>query len=259
MFEFVFVGVLVQNFSGKLILSIISLKSEVAMMENYFKGRHFQKDIILVAVGYYFRFSLSYRDVVEILRDRGIIIHHTTVMRWVHHYGPLFKLLWRKQRDTHSQSWRVDETYIKIKGRWHYFYRAIDSHGLTLDFELRKHRDYQSAYHFLKRLLTTYGRPDCLVTDQYAGTLKAIKQVIKDGLLVKANHQCSKYRNNLIEQDHRLIKHVLVKSSGFQSLRTALKTLSGIEVMHQLHKVSQREPSLFGFSSSQSLIELLVQ
>ena len=229
------------------------------MMENYFKGRHFQQDIILVAVGYYFRFSLSYRDVVEILRDRGIIIHHTTVMRWVHHYGPLFKLLWRKQRDTHSQSWRVDETYIKIKARWHYFYRAIDSHGLTLDFELRKHRDYQSAYHFLKRLLTTYGRPDCLVTDQYAGTLKAIKQVIKDGLLVKANHQCSKYRNNLIEQDHRLIKHVLVKSSGFQSLRTALKTLSGIEVMHQLHKVSQREPSLFGFSSSQSLIELLVQ
>ncbi len=169
---------------------------------------------------------------VEILRDRGIIIHHTTVMRWVHHYGPLFKLLWRKQRDTHSQSWRVDETYIKIKGRWHYFYRAIDSHGLTLDFGLRKHRDYQSAYHFLKRLLTTYGRPDCLVTDQYAGTLKAIKQVIKDGL---------------------------VKSSGFQSLRTALKTLSGIEVMHQLHKVNQREPSLFGFSSSQSLIELLVQ
>lgn len=111
----------------------------------------------------------------------------------------------------------------------------------------------------MKRLLTTYGRPDCLVTDQYAGTLKAIKQVIKDGLLAKANHQCSKYRNNLIEQDHRLIKHVLVKSSGFQSLRTALKTLSGIEVMHQLHKVSQREPSLFGFSSSQSLIELLVQ
>lgn len=73
--------VLVQKFSGKLILSIISLKSEVAMMKNYFKGRHFQKDIILVAVDYYFRFSLSYRDVVEILRDRGIIIHHTTVMR----------------------------------------------------------------------------------------------------------------------------------------------------------------------------------
>ncbi|MBZ2202276.1 MAG: IS6 family transposase [Liquorilactobacillus hordei] len=226
-------------------------------MKNYFKGRHFQKDIILVAIGYYFRFSLSYRDLVEILRDRGIAVHHTTIMRWVHHYGPIFKWLWRKHQHAASQSWRMDETYLKIKGRWYYFYRAIDSHGLTLDFELRQHRDYLSAYHFLKRLLTTYGRPNCLVTDQYGGTLKAIKQVIKDGLLTEKNHQCSKYRNNLIEQDHRLIKRVLVKSSGFQSLRTALKTLSGIEVVHQLHKISQREPNLFGFSVFQSLAELL--
>lgn len=226
-------------------------------MQNYFKGRHFQKDIILVAVGYYFRFSLSYRDLVEILRDRGIVVHHTTIMRWVHHYGPIFKLLWRKHQYATSQSWRMDETYLKIIGRWYYFYRAIDNHGLTLDFELRCHRNYQSAYHFLKQLLTIYGRPDCLVTDQYDGTLKTIKQVIKDGLLTEKNHQCSKYRNNLIEQDHRLIKHVLVKSSGFQSLRTALKTLSGIEVVHQLHKISQREPNLFGFSVFQSLTELL--
>lgn len=129
----------------------------ILVVSKEWKGRHFQKDIILVAVGYYFRFSLSYRDIVEILRDRGITVHHTTVMHWVHHYGPLFKLLWRKQRYSHSQSWRVDEIYIRIKGRWCYFYRAIDSHGLTLDFELRKHSDYQSAYHFLKRLLTTSG------------------------------------------------------------------------------------------------------
>lgn len=106
------------------------------MMKNYFKGRHFHKDIILVAVGYYFRFSLSYRDVVEILRDCGIVIHHTTIMRWVHYYGPLFKLLWRKQRCSPGQSWRVNETYPKVNGRWCYFYPAIDSHGLKLNFEL---------------------------------------------------------------------------------------------------------------------------
>ncbi|KRL97722.1 hypothetical protein FD50_GL001288 [Liquorilactobacillus satsumensis DSM 16230 = JCM 12392] len=81
--------------------------------------------------------------------------------------------------------------------------------------------------------------------------------MVKDGLLPTENHPCSKYRNNLIEQDHRLIKHVLVKSSDFQSLRTALKTLSGIEVMHQLHKTSQREPNIFGFSALQSLTELV--
>lgn len=228
------------------------------MVKNYFKGRHFQKDIILVVVGYYFRFSLSYRDIVEILRDRGITVHHTTVMRWVHHYGPLFKLLWRKQRCSHSQSWRVDETYIRIKGRWCYFYRAIDSHGLTLDFELRKHRDYQSAYHFLKRLLTTYGRPSCLVTDQYGGTLKAIKQMIKDDLLAKGNHQCSKYRNNLIEQDHRFIKRHRVRSAGFQTIRTATRTLAGVEVIHAIRKETRRNVNLFEFSVIAELKQLLM-
>ena len=79
-------------------MGIISLKGEVGMMKNYFKGRHFQQDIILVAVGYYFRFNLSYRDVVEILRDRGITVHHTTIMRWVHHYGPIFQVSMRFEK-----------------------------------------------------------------------------------------------------------------------------------------------------------------
>ncbi|MDB7815537.1 IS6 family transposase, partial [Lacticaseibacillus paracasei] len=116
---------------------------------NYFKGRHFQQDIIIVAVGYYFRFSLSYRDIVELLRDRGVSVHYTTVMRWVHHYGPIFKALWRQHQTSHTKSWRIDETYINVKGHWTYLYRTIDSNGLTLDFELRKHRDYAAAYHFL--------------------------------------------------------------------------------------------------------------
>ncbi len=94
---------------------LLHFNCKFVMMKNYFKGRHFQKDIILVAVGYYLRFSLSYRDLVEILRDRGIAVHHTTIMRWVHHYGPIFKLLWRKQQHATSQSWRMDETYLKIK------------------------------------------------------------------------------------------------------------------------------------------------
>ena len=160
---------------------------------NHFKGRHFQKDIILVVVGYYFRFSLSYRDIVELLRDRGITVHHTTVMRWVHHYGPIFKALWRRHQTAHAKSWRIDETYIRVKGRWAYLYRAIDSNGLTMDFELRKHRDYTASYHFLKRLLTTNGRPDRLVTDQYRATLKAVKHLIKQDYLSKSAHQWSKF------------------------------------------------------------------
>lgn len=138
-----------------------------------------------------------------------------------------------------------------------YLYRAIDSHGMTLDFELRKHRDYQSAYHFLKRVLTTYGRPKCLVTDQYAATLKAIRHLTKEELLDKKAHQCSKYRNNLIEQDHRSIKRHRVRSAGFQSMQTAARTLYGVEVVHELYKKSRREPTLTGFSVVSELTTLL--
>jgi putative transposase len=108
----------------------------------------------------------------------------------------------------------MDETYIKIKGQWNYLYRAIDDQGLTLDFQLRKKRDFNSDYHFLKRLLKTYGLPHRLVTDQYGETLKAIKKLTREGHLHKGVHQCSKYRNNLIEQDHRFIKRQQVRSSS---------------------------------------------
>lgn len=147
------------------------------------------------------------------------------------------------------------------RGRSFLFYTTLltlSNQGLTLDFELRKHRDYQSAYHFLKRLFTTDGRPHCLVTDQYGGTLKAIKQVIKDGLLEKANHQCSKYRNNLIEQDHRFIKRHRVRSAGFQTIRTAAKTLAGVEVVHAIRKETRRNGSFFGFSVTAELKQLLI-
>ena len=115
-------------------------------MTDHFKGRQFNQSVITFAVGYYLRYNISYRDLVEMMRDRGIFVHHTTLMRWVQHYSPIMRALWR-----------MDETYIKIKGQWNYLYRAIDDQGLTLDFQLRKKRDFNSAYRFLKRLLKTYG------------------------------------------------------------------------------------------------------
>lgn len=224
---------------------------------NWFKGRHFNQDIITVAVGYYFRFNLSYRDIVEIMADRSVSVHHTTIMRWVHHYGAIFKILWHRHKQPTSQSWRVDETYIKVNGIWGYLYRAIDNQGLTLDFSLRKQRDYLAAYHFLKRLLKAYGHPNCLVTDQYGATLKAIKQVAKEGLLDLKSHQCSKYRNNLIEQDHRFIKRHRVRSAGFQTIRTAASTLAGVEVVHAMRKETRRNGNLFGFSVITKLKQML--
>ncbi|WP_340137601.1 IS6 family transposase, partial [Lacticaseibacillus paracasei] len=210
------------------------------------------------------RFSLSYRDIVELLRDRGITVHHTTVMRWVHHYGVGIKQLTLKVGESMRPIFELkavgpicNETYIRVKGRWAYLYRAIDSNGLTMDFELRKHRDYTASYHFLKRLLTTNGRPDRLVTDQYRATLKAVKHLIKQDYLSKSAHQCSKYRNNLIEQDHRFIKRHRVRSASFQSIRTASATLSGVEIVHAIRKRTRRELSLIGFSVVDELEALI--
>lgn len=149
------------------------------------KGRQFNQSVITFAVGYYLRYNISYRDLVEMMRDRGIFVHHTTLMRWVQHYSPIMRALWRKRHRRTSKSWRMDETYIKIKGQWNYLYRALDDQGLTLDFQLRKKRDFNSAYRFLKRLLKTYGLPHRLVTDQYGATLKAIKKLTREGICTK--------------------------------------------------------------------------
>ncbi len=120
---------------------------------NHFKGKQFQKDVIIVAVGYYLRYNLSYRDVQEILYNRGINVSHTTVYRWVQECGKLLYNIWKRKNKQSIYSWKMDETYIKIKGKWHYLYRAIDADGLTLDIWLRKKRDTQAAYAFLKRLV----------------------------------------------------------------------------------------------------------
>ncbi|HEK9103777.1 TPA: IS6 family transposase, partial [Bacillus pseudomycoides] len=117
----------------------------------YFKGKQFRKDIILVAVGYYCRFSLSYRDISEILKERGVSVHPTTIMRWVHEYGNLIYQIWKKKNKNTLLSWRLDETY-KVKGQWCYLYRTIDKEGQTLDIQLRQKRDTQAAYAFMKRL-----------------------------------------------------------------------------------------------------------
>ncbi|MBG9530918.1 transposase, partial [Bacillus thuringiensis] len=132
----------------------------------YFKGKQFKRDIFLVAVGYYCRFSLSYRDVSELLRERGVSVHPTTIMRWVHEYGNIIYQIWKKKNKSAHSVWHFDETYIKVKGKWRYLYRAIDKEGHTLDIQLRKKRDHQAAYMFMKRLVKAFGEPTVLTTDK---------------------------------------------------------------------------------------------
>ncbi|WP_242476222.1 IS6 family transposase [Bacillus cereus] len=200
-----------------------------------FKGKRFKKDIILVAVGYYCRFSLSYRDVSEILKECGVSVHPTTIMRWVHEYGnPIYQMRKKKNKSAHH-ALHLDETYIKVEEEWCYLYHAIDSDGHTLDFQLRKTRNHQAAYSFMKRLIKQFGEPSVLM---------CIRNI------------ALKHLNNLIEQDHRHIKRRFVQSAGFQSLRHASRTLKGIETIHAIYKQKRSHMPDFSFSPYNELQQL---
>ncbi|KXY32647.1 IS6 family transposase [Bacillus sp. FSL K6-0067] len=222
----------------------------------YFKGKQFKKDIILVAVGYYCRFSLSYRDVSELLRERGISVHPTTIMRWVHEYGNLIYQMWKKKNKSAHFVWHLDETYIKVKGEWRYLYRAIDTEGHTLDIQLRKKRNHQAAYMFMKRLVKAFGEPTILTTDKAPALLCALTKLKHNGLYVHTKHGTVKHFNNFIEQDHRHIKRRFVKSAGFQNLRHASRTLKGIETIHAIYKKKRSQIPDFSFSTYKELQQL---
>ena len=221
----------------------------------HFKGKQFKKDIITVAVGYYLRYNLSYRQVSEIMSDRGITVCHTTIYRWVQEYSRILYCLWKKRNKSVNDSWRMDETYIKVKGKWHYLYRAIDSSGLTLDVWLRKNRDKQAAYAFFKRLIKQFGEPRVLVTDKAPSLSSAFNRLKSEGKFRDTIHRTSKYLNNIIEQDHRFIKK---RHKSFQSMRTASSTIKGIETVHALYKKSQRDGNLFGFSVITEINNLVI-
>ncbi|MBH0338503.1 transposase, partial [Bacillus thuringiensis] len=150
--------------------------------------------------------------------------------------GHLIYQIWKKKNKSVQLSWKLDETYIKVKGEWRYLYRAIDKEGYTLDIQLRKKRNHQAAYAFMKRLVKTFGEPTVLTTDKAPALLCAFKKLKEEGLYKHTNHCTVKYLNNLIEQDHRHIKRRFAKSAGFQSIRHASRTLKGIETVHALYK-----------------------
>ena len=120
-----------------------------------FKNKHYKAEIILLTVRWYLRYGLTYRHLVEMMAERGLEISHTTIMRLVHQYGPKLDQKLRKRLRMSGDSYRVDETYVRIKGRWYYLYRAVDKEGNTIDFLLSKHRDQLAAARFLKKALNS--------------------------------------------------------------------------------------------------------
>jgi transposase, IS6 family len=224
-----------------------------------FKWRHFEAEIILLCVRWYLRYALSYRDLEEMMAERGLWIDHTTIYRWVQAYAPELDKRCRPHLKACNDSWKVDETSIKIKKVWMYLYRAIDSEGNTLEFLLSPTRDAGAAKHFfLKALHSPAGfapqahlseeqvatvtipatsTPRVINVDKNAAYPKAIAELKAAGVLPQQMElRQVKYLNNLIEQDHRFIKRLVKPGMGFFSFETAWRTLQGYEVMNMLRK-----------------------
>ncbi|MBG9494044.1 IS6 family transposase, partial [Bacillus thuringiensis] len=163
---------------------------------------------------------------------------------------------WKKKNKSAHSVWHLDETYIKVKGKWRYLYRAIDKEGHTLDIQLRKKRDHQAAYMFMKRLVKAFGEPTVLTTDKAPALLCAFKKLKHNGFYLHTKHCTVKHFNNLIEQDHRHIKRRFVKFAGFQNLRHASRTLKGIETVHAIYKQKRSHIPDFSFSTYKELQQL---
>lgn len=192
-----------------------------------------------MCVRWYLRYPLSYRDLAEMMTERGFNLAHTTIYRWVMAYAPEINKRCRQHLKTTTDSWKVDETYIKIQGKWKYLYRAIDKEGNTIDFLLCAKRDASSATRFLQKALKRWHsvNPRVINTDQDKAYTKAIEDLTESGSLSESTkHRAIKYLNNLIEQDHRYIKRRIVASQHFREFWSAYRTISGYEAMNMIRK-----------------------
>jgi transposase-like protein len=203
-----------------------------------FEGRHFDQEVILLCVRWYLRFKLNFRDLVEMMAERCLPMAHTTIMRWVHRYAPEFERRWNRFARPAGQSWRVDETYVKIRGRWVYLYRAVDREGQTVDFRLSTRRDVGAAKAFFRKAIKSQrSAPRAITLDGYAASHRAVREMKTDGQIPESTKvRSSKYLNNLIEQDHRCVKSRIGPMLSFKRFRTAAITIAGVELLRRIHK-----------------------
>ena len=201
-----------------------------------FKGAHFPTEVILMGVRWYLAYPLSTRHVEELMEERGVEVDHATINRWVVKYSPLLEEAFHRRKRPVYVSWRMDETYIRVKGAWKYLYRAVDKHGKTIDFLLTEHRDEQAAKAFLTKAIRRCGGvPEKITIDGSAANEAAIKTYNEEqGTTIEIRKV--KYLNNIVEQDHRAVKRVTRPMLGFKAFDAAQATLTGIELMHMLRK-----------------------
>ncbi|MBU6529248.1 IS6 family transposase (plasmid) [Methylocystis sp. MJC1] len=200
-----------------------------------FKGHRFEKTVILLCVRWYLAYPLSYRDLKDMMLERGVEVDHSNIYRWVQKFTPQLEAAFRKgEKRAVGNSWRMDETYLKVNGQWKYLYRAVDKHGHTIDFLLAAHRDKRAALRFFKKAVGQHGLPEKITIDKSGANAAAI-EALKEETSQEIEMRQNKYLNNIVEQD-RAVKRVVRPMLGFKSFRSARTTLQGIELMHLINK-----------------------
>jgi len=204
-----------------------------------FKRRHFQAEIILLCVRWYLRFGLSFRNLEELMAERNLIVDHVTIWRLVQRYAPELNRRCRPELRMTNRSWRVDETYLRVAGKWTYLYRAVDSTGATIDFLLSARRDAAAAKGFFQKALRSlvHPRPRVINVDGNPSYPKVIAELKRTGALGR-RCRCRpvRYLNNIVEQDHRAIKRRVRARQGFRSFDSAARTIQGIETVNMIRK-----------------------
>ena len=203
-----------------------------------FNDLQYPTDIVLLTVLWRLRYKLGLRDVAELLLQRGYEVTHETIRQWEFRFAPLLAdRLRARRRGRASVSWYLDETYVKVAGRWCYLYRAIDRDGELLDSMLSEHRNKHAARRFLRRLVEVAGhRPERVTTDLHPAYRKAIRWILGRRVL----HRTTQYLNNLTEQSHRAVKQRYYPMLGFGNFESAARFCSAFDELRQYFRVRRR-------------------
>jgi transposase-like protein len=190
---------------------------------------------MLTCVRWYVAYPLSLRHLEEMMAERGIAVDHSTVHRWAIKLLPALEKAFRRCKRAVGKSWRMDETYVKVRGEWKYLYRAVDKEGNTVDFLLRARRNKAAAQRYFEKSIQQNGAPETVTIDKSGANLAALHAVNAERDTAIKIRQV-KYLNNVVEQDHRAIKRIIRPMLGFKDFRCARVILSGIEIMHMIAK-----------------------
>jgi putative transposase len=219
-----------------------------------YKHHRYPHIIIQQAVYFKLRFSLSYRDIEKLMAIRGIKVDHSTIQRWVFKFSKEIEQNMNTRKRRVIDSWRLDETYIKLAGKDRYLYRAVDKQGNTVDFLLTKRRIKGSAQKFLNKAIGNNGKPRIINIDKSGANTAGIKTWNKRNLTSnKIKIRRVKYLNNIVEQDHRSIKRRIAITTGFKEFESAQRTLAGIEIINIIRKGQILNPRTSTFKTFCSL------